>query len=681
MKLNQLSTKTLVLGTALLLTSSACSAIGMTYKHTAVAPENITNQKLPNVKNHGVFSHSTMLPVKLNSTGHSLSARSQSIEKSIYLDAEQDSPIIFLSPNAEQWQLELTDPNGRKIANTSPKTATTQQVDIGGQLFKGKQMLLQTPATGTWQVKLTRQTNKNSVNSHSTNSNQDVGYLMFKGDPKFNLYTHLDNNFTVQNSNVNISTYLSYSANELQDRSLMRLNRPLVSSVENATALITSPSGQQKMLKMNDRGIGGDKTAGDGSFSAKLPTSEVGVYTAQIQVTGLRPDGLRYSRTTTDLYRIEKASFKLVKSVAKIDTSASGFGQIAIPVKSLDNSDSVYVAAEVWGTSPNGKKQAAAWIGGIAAAESNNGSTQLKLNFDMRWLKRQNLQAPLMLKSIRLQNADSHVPIASINKMPLAPSKSVSNKLRQTDLFSRSSTTAIDQSMLMGPAPTQAKVSIAAAGGKLLLVHGYCSGGGAWNTNDFTDSVEFVDYNANRSHDEFAQLILQAGASYPSYGIVGHSQGGAAALHLYSRYWSGLDNASGGRLIQSVGTPYQGTSLAGNLAALGKIFGVGCGKNTDLTYSGAANWLATIPSWARAQVDYYTTSFATKWWRYDYCHLGSDLLLSDPEDGTTEKWAGQLSGAVNKGHKKGWCHTTGMRDPAQYRDGGRNSTMNSNAAR
>lgn len=679
MKLTKLSSKAVFLGGALLLGGSAHSAVDILYKHTAVAPENINQQKLPEVKNHGIFSHSTMLPIEIQPASRALGSQVSNIEKSIYLDAQQDGPLIFLSPNAEQWQLELTDPNGRKIATPSQKSANTQQVEIGGQSFKGKQLLLQTPATGKWRVKLTRTGAANSLNSNQLNSSQTVGYLMFKGDPKFNLYTHLDNNFTVQNSNVNISTYLSYSADELQHRDLMLHNQPLTSSVETATALITSPSGTQTTLKLNDRGIGGDKIAGDGSFSAKLPTSEVGVYTTQIQVIGTRPDGLRYSRTTTDLYRIEQAAFRLLQSTAKLDTGTNGFGQISIPVKKLSDSDTVYVAAEVWGTTPNGERKAAAWVGGITNAESNNGLSQLKLNFDLRWLQNQNLRAPLALKSLRLQSADNHVPIASRSKMRLSASTEVSNKLRQASFIIKSATT-VDQAMLMGPSPTKPTLNRSAAGGKLLLVHGYCSGK-IWNTSDFSDSVEFVDYKKNRSHEEFAQKIIDAGASYPSYGIVAHSQGGAAALHLYSRYWSGLDNASGGRLIQSLGTPYQGTSLAGNLAALGKIFGIGCGKNTDLTYSGAANWLATIPNWARAQVDYYTTSFKTRWWAYDYCHLGSDLLLSDPEDGTTEKWAGQLSGAVNKGHKKGWCHTTGMRDPAQYKDSGRNSTMNSNAAR
>jgi len=114
---------------------------------------------------------------------------------------------------------------------------------------------------------------------------------------------------------------------------------------------------------------------------------------------------------------------------------------------------------------------------------------------------------------------------------------------------------------------------------------------------------------------------------------------------------------------------------------LGSLFGVGCGSNTDLTYSGAASWLSSIPSWARSQVNYYSTSFRDVWWRFDYCHLATDLLLSDPDDGTTERAYAQLPGAINRGHRTGWCHTSNMRDPAQTTDSSRNSSMNANAAR
>jgi hypothetical protein len=52
------------------------------------------------------------------------------------------------------------------------------------------------------------------------------------------------------------------------------------------------------------------------------------------------------------------------------------------------------------------------------------------------------------------------------------------------------------------------------------------------------------------------------------------------------------------------------------------------------------------------------------------------MFLNDPDDGTVAKGKGQLSGANNRGHKKGWCHSSGMRDSDQTKDSGRNSNMN-----
>ena len=183
----------------------------------------------------------------------------------------------------------------------------------------------------------------------------------------------------------------------------------------------------------------------------------------------------------------------------------------------------------------------------------------------------------------------------------------------------------------------------------------------------------------NWSNDQFARYIrdFADSQSIEGCGIIAHSQGGLAALHLYTYYWSCLDyGTSGSRMIQSVGSPYQGTDIAGSLASLGSVFGAGCGTNTDLTESGAAAWLSTIPTWARNQVNYWTTSFQDNWWSYDYCNFFTDPFLSDPDDGAIEKGKGQLPYGINRGHKSGWCHTGGMADPAQCTDSSRNSEMN-----
>jgi hypothetical protein len=206
----------------------------------------------------------------------------------------------------------------------------------------------------------------------------------------------------------------------------------------------------------------------------------------------------------------------------------------------------------------------------------------------------------------------------------------------------------------------------------LMLVHGYCSGGAVWPAADFTQpKTVFLDPNQNRTHDEFAQILGQHGqnAGMTSFGIVAHSQGGCAALHLLTYYASGLDLARGGRKIQSVATPYQGTPLA-------SWGGFACGVNNDMTPAGAATWLSGIPSWARAEVSYWTTANSGS-----VCNFITSLLLTAPEDGTVEMFRGQLPGANSMGHVVGWCHTTGMSNPANYTDHPRNAAMNAAAAR
>lgn len=663
-------------------------------KHVAVAPSQIIEQRLIKPELTGVFSHSTMLPINFNQATQVQSRNgetNQQLTQTIYLDNVENSPLLFLGPKAEQWQISVTTPNGLVVLNEQQNRSTQlpiQTFNIGQQSFTGKQLLLNDAAGGEYQVTLTRTAHSKQFSNSKANpdSNAD-GFLMFKGDPSYKVYAHLNQNMTLQNSSLQMVAYTINDRLKTAERQSMLAQPAMHGTVTQAKVTITSPSNQQRTFLLNDRGTKGDKMAGDGKFTVSLPTNETGVYTSQLQIQGIRPDGMPFSRTVTELYPIEAKTYQIIPSQARLSLNKGFKAKLSIPVKSTTGAEPVYLSAELWGTSRSGEQKAAAWLGGVVSTIARQPNSDLELGFDTRWLSRQGLQAPFALKSVRLQSLNTNVPIARLNKLRISTKKSQVDEIYNRVSKAKSSEAGIlnqaniTTDMLMGSAPANLELAIKAINNpKLMLVHGYCSGD-AWQSNQFSNAVEFQDFKQNRSHEQFAQRILDYGAAYSSYGIVAHSQGGAAALHLYSRYWSGLDYANGGRIIQSVGTPYQGTALAGNLAALGSIFGAGCGTNTDLTYSGASNWLATIPSWARSEVDYYTTSFNTKWWRYDYCHLATDLFLNDPEDGTTEKWSGQLSGAVNKGHKKGWCHTGGMRDPAQTTDPSRNASMNSRAAR
>lgn len=653
------------------------------YKHVAVEPEQVQHQRLAEPQTTGVASHATMIPVRAGDTA------SGAVTHTLVVDNPEASPLAFLGPNTDDWQLQIIDPDGKTVLDERQDSELgVDSVRVGSESFSGKRWQLDEKKAGHWRVTLRPKAlaHRETASQSSRQNNREViGYLMAKGDPNYKLYSYRDTQMTLRGAEVNLVAYLVEAGPVRGARAALHRAEPLPASIRSARVTLTAPDNSELQLTLNDNGVDGDAVAGDGRFSVRLPTDQLGTYTQSLQVDGIRPDGLAFSRTANDLYPVVEQSYGFDRRSASLVIDSDTQARILLPVTQLGATEDVFAAAEVWGVDRRGRPALATWAGGIAQLEKARDGAQFTLHLDSRWLTRKGLQAPYELRNLRLQHRDNHVPLARENAKPL-----LGNHLQLQRLNAERSASITVNGELVNASmrakqvgsyqPRSLAIAPSAAGGVLMLVHGYCSSS-AWDTGHFSNAVEFKDYKANRSHDDFAKRIRDFGASYPSFGVVAHSQGGAAALHLYARYYSGLDNASGGRLIQSVGTPYQGTALAGNLAALGKIFGAGCGKNTDLTYSGAANWLATIPSWARAEVDYYTTSFKDRWWAYDYCHLATDLLLDDPEDGTTEKWSGQLSGAVNKGHKTGWCHTSGMRDPAQTRDTSRNSSMSSRAAR
>ncbi|MCA9001501.1 MAG: conditioned medium factor, partial [Planctomycetes bacterium] len=292
---------------------------------------------------------------------------------------------------------------------------------------------------------------------------------------------------------------------------------------------------------------------------------------------------------------------------------------------------------------------------------------QFELGLDPGWLRTGDFHGPFELRHVRVQDTDSWTVLAQGHfalDLPTAPrstgaAPSIAGLTARQITLGPTTSTPVGLPQDMGTQPLFG----------LMLVHGWCSSGGVWPTSQFTHPLlVFHDPDANRSHDEFAQRLATLGAQNRSFGVIGHSQGGPAAVHLRTYYVSGLDRATGGRPIQSLASPYQGTPLAG----LGFFL---CGNNTDLGTSGSAAWLANIPSWVRDEVYYYTTSNSGS-----ACNFATNLFLSNPEDGTVEQFRGQLPGAHNMGHVTGWCHTTGMSNPAGYTDAARNAIMNQNAA-
>ena len=558
--------------------------------------------------------------------------------------------VLLLKPSDNSWQMSLgsvsrgSEGLSRAESIASVHTQTTfgmQSVQVPGELFAFESL----------------SKGKVTFDISSTDSSASKGFLLLEGDSSTLLISYQTASNQRLNQPISITAALQNFAKSAN-----------ATKISSASLNVTAPSGVQSQVAFFDDGKHSDGTAGDGLFGASFVPREIGDYKAQARVEG-SAGGVEVLRTAEHLIPVISDELNFSQGDVQL-ANAKTPGRLSISVPMTSNKPGQHYRAytQLWGHDGSGKDVAIAWLGGMITP-ANGVAT---FEFDSRWIALAAAQAPYALRAVRFEDPDNFITVAQANELaiseriaPIAANKSVQ----------------IDEAMTMGLRPAPAAVQAKGVGTRLLLVHGYCSGN-VWTAPNFTNASIFLDLNQNRSNDAFAQSIKTFGNTWNSYGIVSHSQGGMASLHLYNYYWSGLDNAVGSRLLQSVGTPYKGTNLAGVLAALGGIFGVGCGTNNDLTYTGAANWLAGISSTSRAKVNFHTTSFKlTNWWTNDYCNFASDLVLGDPEDGTTEQANGQLSGGINRGHVTGQCHTDGMRDPAQYRDASRNTTMNANAAR
>jgi len=636
-----------------LLMPAMISAKSLNNKHLAGPPEEIELMKMAQPEQSALQSRTALLPVSLKQT----QSGSWFWESDLAIDSKDYNFMVFAN-GSKNWQVELINPLNNKASAIEDLATDSVATKYGLEQnnYPGVKHTLTDINPGNWKIRI------KSIGE----PDQFKGFILASSDSQYLLNSYKTNHDQIAGHDIHFVT--NSTSNEQTIEALKSFN-----PINSAFMVVTSPNGDQYKQAMYDDGLHGDKAANDGLFGGSFKAFDSGDYTVQINATGINPNGTPFYRTTEHFVPVIDQTISMDANKVNAVSIDDNRLNIGIDVENFNKStnDNRYrIIAEVWGENSKGTMAPVSWISTI----TNINKGQLNIELDGRWLEMANVSDKYELRNLRIEDAHHFIPLVNKKNIDL-------NIGHIEKSVNKSFNGLITDEMMMGLRPTDTN-NANKAGGKLMLVHGYCSSD-VWGpvSGQFSSSTTFADFDQNRSHDEFARLIRDYGDQFSSFGIVAHSQGGAASLHLYTYYWSGLDNSTGSRMIQSVGTPYQGTPLAGNLAALGNVFGAGCGYNSNLTTSGASSWLAGIPTWARNQVNYYTTSFSTKWWRYDYCNIATDLFLSDPEDGVIEKSRGQLSGASNRGHKTGWCHTDGMRDTGQARDSSRNSTMSNYAKR
>lgn len=438
-----------------------------------------------------------------------------------------------------------------------------------------------------------------------------------------------------------------------------------------------------------------------GAQLVQLPALAAGNYTVRLDVRGNVPGIGPVERTALYFLPILPGGYQLTGDVRTTQIDGSRL-ELQLAVDSPDRATPhVYAYAEVW--SGDGQKPIA-WIGGMTQAKADDaGQLRLPMVLDGRWLALAGVAGDrLRLKNLRLQDPDTFIPLSQIADLPVE----LGSLPRSASLAADQ--VAVDDSLYMGRGDRTIRLPGGTNGGAaaveapeggftntgIFLVHGWCSGI-TWPIGHFGrpgrvgGTEQFFDPSASRSHDAFAREIRDQGAArfIDSFTVVAHSQGGAASTHLRAFYNSLLDLSNAPRRIQTMGTPYNGSTLMDYYLATGplgwiiaSIFGQ-CTQSFDLGTLGSQLWLSNLPSWTRGEVFFYRTGYRRarnfwerlQFWRWR-CNAAS-FVIPGWDDGVVADWQGHLNGGQNMGITESECHTSNMNHADQTENWNRNDIL------
>ncbi len=576
--------------------------------------------------------------------------------QSIPVPSSDQLSLVPIGLDCDRWDFQVTDPHDQtdgpgwtsRIGDLQPFIPqVTTRLDI------------QYPAAGDWTVEI------------SNGDPGSIGYLLIRDHSGVAMQLHPTSYVSLVGQPKKVRASLS---------PVDALGTPLMDAVQSFSEGLEITS--STMSWHGPRGLIVQEPmdrSGPWLEQSFIPRSR-GPHECRIQIEGIDSLGHRFLRSGVHHFHVEGSVVITGMETRELDDERMA---IDLSLDGTESHQSLLLSSEAWCLGEDGM-QPRCWIGGISPVVDG----KVTLVLDRRWLTAEggNGQS-LTLRSLRIASPHAARPLlatGSIDSLALGDTTVPADlQLNSSTLHSmqhgRGDMNGIRVSRRSWNSPSR---SDQYGGHNLMLSHGYCSDADSWNPTDFSgDVAEYINTFQNFSHDQFAQDFIAFGSQYKSYGLVGHSQGGNAAVHLYTFYWSGLDWAGDGRLLQCLGSPFSGTSLAGNLSILGELFGFGCGVNYDMTYDGAAEWLSYVPASTRQNTWTWTSTVEDQWWSYDYCHILTDLVLWDPDDGVVENSEGDLDGANNMGTTTGWCHIKLMAEPREVDDTNRSSEMDMEAAR
>ena len=655
-------------------------------KQLAGPASEFKSMEIPDTSAASLRADSTLLPFTLKNSRGALTWTTD-----YPVDTPEQITVTVLSPHKEQLQFWLKAPNDNEYHKVDKtlfegplslgKSYFSSQFGIDGAVVPSYSYVFFNPPTGYWGI---------IINSTTTlPANGPHGYLLLDNISPYKILSKLNSYVLEAGEEAGVTVQLIHeNTNEISATDLLPTYTTVQDVITVAKLTVKLPSGQEETVPLHDDGLLGDLVANDGIYSGSVPTVTAGNYVFQPILEGVI-NHQPFARSVSHLVGVSSSPVRLGNSAKYRYSKDKSIVYFDIATTGTSN-EPVIAYAQVWGQSAtkNSESVPVAWVESIVDVNTNTITLQLHHN----WIVLAKAIPPFTLKEVSLQDKEINTIVSIAASIPVQET-SVATSITSDYYFDKIVPSVVSaeitEPMKSGPRPAQFmrnSTSMTGAGGKLVLVHGYCSGE-VWDINQFTDAILFTDYKQSRSQDQFALLIKKFAEEthkLSSYGILGHSQGGLASVHLKAYYWSGLDTASGGggRVVQSVGSPYRGCSLAGTLADLGGLFGVGCSSNNDLAPNGAQVWLSKVPKDAQEKVFYYTTQYDDSWFLAPACVTASGLVLHAPNDGTCEiKYSTLDKAGNNMGNTKKFCHTDGMNYPPQTKDATRNSLMNKQAAR
>eukprot|EP01119_Soliformovum_irregulare_P007176 TRINITY_DN1957_c0_g1_i1.p1 TRINITY_DN1957_c0_g1~~TRINITY_DN1957_c0_g1_i1.p1 ORF type:complete len:654 (-),score=206.29 TRINITY_DN1957_c0_g1_i1:114-2075(-) len=593
-------------------------------------------------------------------------------ESPLFVDSASLFVFAIFSPLADSLDFVLTNPSGQVVPLEDKTTET--YYPVGSERFPCKLVQLNEPQVGQWKLSAS---SRAGVVLSSDDLTPQGAVITFSESP-IKAWTHLMTYHLVAGDRVGLVSRITTDS----QTSLGVIPSATPDVIYQAYMEVLTPQGVQITVPMHDDGLNADELANDGIYGGSIPATETGTYTATATLRGKTADGVEFMRTTEHVIPVVTNEIDFTGQTFISMTEPTHINiHFGVETPDLPKDHLFRAYAEVYGTSITGEEVAICWLSAMVNPEEVAGQTVVTLEMDLSWAVKAAALPPYSVKNVYIQDAYVYIPLDTLDVSSVAMTATQTRRLSQ---LPKVPSLEVTREMKVGRVPAEfnlTRSSVAAP--TLMMVHGYCSDGNPFPTQHFTNAAFFSKPKANLSNQNFTKEVAAYAAtlSMDAYSIIGHSQGGMVGLHLYNSFWSGMDRTTSGKKIQSLGTPFLGCTGAGSAANLIKMFGYGCGTNTDLTVDGAQLWLAGISAEARSEVYFYTTTYKLGNLFGDYCNAAVNLVLEWPNDGVTELEYTNLPKGTNMGNTQKQCHTSGMGYMAQYDDQTRNAAMNSFAAR